>query len=84
VRHRLLLGIKLLNTLLKQGVLTRGAYRYPFDHQSPAMLGPDSSWMGDEMTSSLGAVVRCTHILWPGMTLKKTQMSNSAGSLNIA
>lgn len=41
------------------GILTTLTYKCPFDHQSHATLGPDNFWMGDQMTSMLGAVRRC-------------------------
>jgi hypothetical protein len=31
----------------RNGVLPRWTYRYPFDHQSQATLGPISTWRGD-------------------------------------
>jgi hypothetical protein len=51
-------------------------YEYPFNHQNPATLGPDSTWMGDHPNKKYaGADRRCTHILWPGKALEDNEMS---------
>jgi hypothetical protein len=47
------------------GLLTHWTWRlrYPFDLQSQATMGTDSTWMGGKMTSTLGTVGGYTQIL---------------------